>query len=121
MEKQMAWVHQTRNTTTTKKKGFAMSTLLPCTDKTETFFPEFGEVQEKTKEAKALCATCPMVLACLNQALKDNQQYGIWGGATVQERKRMRNHPSQKIDHLKSLERLGRSIAVAISQTKKPI
>jgi len=118
----MVWVLETTTTTTTKKKRITpMSKVLPCTDKTEMFFPEFGEVQEKIREAKALCATCPMVLACLNLALKDNQQYGIWGGATVQERKRMRNHPSQKIDHLKSLKRLGRSIEVAISQTKKPV
>ena len=98
-----------------------MSRVLPCTDKTEMFFPEFGEVAEKTREAKALCATCPMVLACLNQALKDNQQYGIWGGATVQERKRMRNHPSLKQDHLRSLVRLERSIEVAITKNQNAI
>lgn len=98
-----------------------MSKLLPCTDKTELFYPEFGEVAQKTREAKELCATCPKVLACLNTALQDNQQYGIWGGATVQERKKMRKHPQLKVDHLMGLERLERSIEIAISQNQKPV
>ena len=117
MEKPLVWVLETRTSATTKKKGLIMSTLLPCTDKTELFFPEFGEVQKKTMEAKALCATCPMVVACLNLALKDNQKYGVWGGATVQERAKMKRNPAFKNEHLMNLME---GVRNAISQNQKP-
>lgn len=40
----------------------------------------------RVKEAKLLCASCPVVRACLEFAWK-NEVTGIWGGMTDRERK----------------------------------
>jgi len=75
----------------------------PCNEKTEMFFPEDGDIMLKTRQAKALCATCPMVVACLEVALKEKQQFGIWGGATANERYAIKRRPRLKEVHLKNL------------------
>lgn len=36
--------------------------------------------------AKALCARCPVIDACLDHALKVKEPYGVWGGLTASER-----------------------------------
>jgi WhiB family redox-sensing transcriptional regulator len=53
----------------------------------EIFFPEGNTT---TKQAKAICKTCPVSLQCLEYALKRTEVYGIWGGTTATERQRMR-------------------------------
>lgn len=75
----------------------------PCNEKTETFFPEDGDIMKKTREAKALCAICPLVASCLEVALKEPQQFGIWGGATANERYAIKRRPHLKEVHLKNL------------------
>jgi len=40
-------------------------------------------------EALLLCRTCPVRLACLEHALSEGEHYGIWGGATPDERRRL--------------------------------
>lgn len=49
----------------------------------EAFFPEKGG---STRQAKAVCAACPVAAECLDYALATGQRFGIWGG--VSERKR---------------------------------
>lgn len=39
--------------------------------------------------AKALCKICPVQPQCLQYALETKQDWGIWGGTTVPERKRL--------------------------------
>jgi WhiB family redox-sensing transcriptional regulator len=39
-----------------------------------------------TAAAKAVCATCPVVDACLDHAIETNEHYGVWGGMTTRER-----------------------------------
>lgn len=39
--------------------------------------------------AKAICARCPVREACLRFALYTGQDYGIWGGLTEDERRRL--------------------------------
>lgn len=57
---------------------------------TETFF--FAEAERgkrrlaREQAAKAVCATCPVVQACLDHALKVREPYGVWGGTTPEER-----------------------------------
>lgn len=41
--------------------------------------------------AKAICAACPVLAACREWALDTRQPYGIWGGLTEQERRRVHN------------------------------
>ena len=36
--------------------------------------------------AKAICATCPVIKECREQALRLAEPYGIWGGLTEEER-----------------------------------
>ena len=51
------------------------------------FFPEQG------KNAAAplrICARCTVREACLDYALRYGERYGVWGGTTENERKRIR-------------------------------
>jgi hypothetical protein len=44
------------------------------------------------KEAKAICATCPYKMQCLEYALKDPSLQGIWGGTTERTRRTIRQN-----------------------------
>jgi WhiB family transcriptional regulator, redox-sensing transcriptional regulator len=50
------------------------------------FFP-----QTKDEEAKALaiCATCPVIEDCLDRALEMNERFGVWGGTTEKQRRKL--------------------------------
>lgn len=50
------------------------------------FHPERGE---STAAAKAVCARCPVRLECLDWALTHHEKFGIWGGFSDQERRRI--------------------------------
>lgn len=57
------------------------------------FFPvgAFGrEAAEHTEGAVAVCRACPVRQPCLEFALATNQEFGIWGGRTEEERRSMR-------------------------------
>lgn len=43
----------------------------------------------RAEEAKAVCARCPVRADCLAYALSTRQAYGVWGGATEDERRVM--------------------------------
>lgn len=49
------------------------------------FFSE--ESAKRIAQAKAICATCPMIQACLDHAIKSECEFGIFGGLTPAERK----------------------------------
>lgn len=51
------------------------------------FFTELGE---STREVKALCSRCPVRADCLDYALTNGERFGVWGGTSERERKRMR-------------------------------
>ena len=40
-----------------------------------------------TKIAKKICGECRVVDQCLQYALENRIEYGVWGGLTIQERK----------------------------------
>ena len=40
-----------------------------------------------TKIAKKICGTCPVVDQCLQYALENRIDYGVWGALTIQERR----------------------------------
>ena len=73
----------------------------PCKGKVPLFYPEIREGQgspslelrkelkDNEAEAKALCTGCPFQEPCLEHGIK-HETYGIWGGATPEERKEMR-------------------------------
>jgi WhiB family redox-sensing transcriptional regulator len=51
------------------------------------FFPERGA---STKEAKGVCTGCEVRMACLEYALRNGEKFGIWGGLSERERRRIR-------------------------------
>lgn len=53
----------------------------------EAFFPHKGT---HPKEAKKICADCPVRTLCLSEALCNNESDGVWGGLTEAERKRLK-------------------------------
>ena len=53
----------------------------------EAFFPEKGG---STREAKKICAGCEVRAECLEYALVRDERFGIWGGMSERERRRMR-------------------------------
>lgn len=52
----------------------------------DAFFPEKGG---SNRAAKALCASCEVRAQCLAFALAHDERYGIWGGKSERERRRM--------------------------------
>lgn len=52
----------------------------------EAFFPEKGG---STREAKRICTGCEVRDACLDYALKHQERFGIWGGLSERERRRL--------------------------------
>lgn len=55
----------------------------------ELFFPEKGG-PGSAREAKRICAGCPVKSECLADALSRDERNGIWGGLTRDERRRLR-------------------------------
>lgn len=51
------------------------------------FHPERGE---STTDAKTVCATCPVRVPCLTWALDNHEKFGIWGGTSERERRRIK-------------------------------
>ncbi len=51
------------------------------------FFPERGA---STKEAKEVCRACVVREDCLEYALDNGEKFGIWGGMSERERRRIR-------------------------------
>ena len=53
----------------------------------ESFFPEKGG---STREAKRICISCDVKDDCLEYALANDERFGIWGGLSERERRRMK-------------------------------
>jgi WhiB family redox-sensing transcriptional regulator len=69
-------------------EGFAWQDRALCaqTDP-EAFFPEKGG---STREAKKVCRTCEVRADCLEYALEHDERFGIWGGLSERERRRLK-------------------------------
>jgi WhiB family redox-sensing transcriptional regulator len=61
--------------------------LAECRGMTDLFYPEQFE---SAKQAKAVCAECPIVKQCLEYALDLGDMEGIWGGKSPKERAKLR-------------------------------
>lgn len=51
------------------------------------FFPERGS---STREAKEVCRGCVVRVDCLEFAIANGEKFGIWGGMSERERRRVR-------------------------------
>lgn len=55
----------------------------------EAFFPEKGG---STREAKKVCTRCDVRAECLEYALAHDERFGIWGGLSERERRKLKRH-----------------------------
>ncbi|WP_431802322.1 WhiB family transcriptional regulator [Microbacterium sp. bgisy203] len=53
----------------------------------EAFFPEKGG---STRDAKRICTTCDVRTECLEYALQNDERFGIWGGLSERERRKLK-------------------------------
>jgi WhiB family redox-sensing transcriptional regulator len=53
----------------------------------EAFFPEKGG---STREAKRVCLSCDVRGECLEYALLHDERFGIWGGLSERERRKLK-------------------------------
>jgi WhiB family redox-sensing transcriptional regulator len=55
------------------------------------FFPEVGGAASfSVNVAQRVCRSCPVRCDCLDDALARGERYGIWGGYTTDQRRRIR-------------------------------
>jgi WhiB family redox-sensing transcriptional regulator len=70
----------------THGEGWRQDALCAETDP-EAFFPDKGG---STREAKLVCRGCSVRGECLEYALANEERFGIWGGLSERERRRVR-------------------------------
>ena len=51
------------------------------------FFPERGA---STRKAKSICRACSVQEDCLEFAIENSEKFGIWGGLSERERRRIK-------------------------------
>jgi WhiB family redox-sensing transcriptional regulator len=71
----------------------------------EIFFPEAGRPAADGGEAKRICGACDVREACLNWALEKRIDFGIYGGTTGDERRRMRPRTRRRPEVMVTPER----------------
>ena len=57
----------------------------------EVWYPERGG---HSHDALATCARCPVRAECADHALTVGEEWGIWGGLTIAQRRRLRKEAS---------------------------
>lgn len=55
----------------------------------QVFFPERGDSGAVLDGARAVCATCPVTVHCLQAAFERRERFGVWGGKSWEQRDRM--------------------------------
>ncbi|MDR2748322.1 MAG: WhiB family transcriptional regulator [Bifidobacteriaceae bacterium] len=58
------------------------------------FFPEKGG---STKDAKKVCTNCVVKSECLAYAIENDVRFGIWGGKSERERRKIKNANKKSI------------------------
>jgi hypothetical protein len=54
--------------------------------------------------ARSFCMDCPVMKDCLVSALQNDERFGIWGGFTAEERKRMQEQVPNLLEVLSRLD-----------------
>lgn len=63
-----------------------------CEQLPEFFFPQrdaMNQIELEINVAKTVCAECPVKNLCLEYAVIAKEPYGIWGGTTPEERRKL--------------------------------
>jgi WhiB family redox-sensing transcriptional regulator len=55
----------------------------------EVFFPERGDSTLDTLAAKRICFGCEVRVECLQYAIDNDEQHGIWGGLNERSRSKL--------------------------------
>lgn len=55
----------------------------------------------RERAAKALCATCPVMIQCREHALRVREPFGVWGGLTESEREQALSRRNRDRDRVK--------------------
>jgi WhiB family redox-sensing transcriptional regulator len=50
--------------------------------------------EASTREAKRVCLSCDVRQECLEYALAHDERFGIWGGLSERERRRLKRRPA---------------------------
>ncbi|QWZ07861.1 WhiB family transcriptional regulator [Nocardioides panacis] len=69
-----------------------------CLDENpELFFPvgTTGPAVTQVDEAKQICSGCEVRAQCLEWALQENQDHGVWGGLSEDERRSLRRRTAR--------------------------
>lgn len=63
----------------------------------ELFFPvgNTGPAIAQIEEAKSICASCPVTATCLEWAIKNGQDFGVWGGKSEDERRSIKRRAAR--------------------------
>lgn len=63
----------------------------------ELFFPigNTGPAISQVAEAKMVCSTCQVVEVCLRWAMENNQDSGVWGGMSEEERRSLKRRAAR--------------------------
>ena len=69
-----------------------------CRDTGIDFFPETG-FNGKALPAMQLCETCPVKERCLEFAMNNNINWGIWGGKTAPNRRSLKRYRYARNGH----------------------
>lgn len=75
-----------------REMGWADEALCAETDP-EAFFPEKGG---SVRAAKQVCRGCDVRPECLRYALEHEERFGIWGGLSERERRRLKRQPMDR-------------------------
>lgn len=86
--------------------------LALCIDQPAGLF--FPESSQPNLEGKRICQMCPVRLECLEYAVTNHEEFGIWGGTVGKERGKIRKLLAEGVDianalHIIESKRQGRS------------
>lgn len=67
------------------------------TEDPELFFPigNTGPALAQIEQAKAVCQRCTVVDVCLKWAMSNNQDSGVWGGMSEDERRALKRRTAR--------------------------
>lgn len=74
--------------------------IVPCQNYPDLFFPEThdngGSKDYSPTAAKKLCRECPVLLECADYAIEAEEEYGVWGGMSANERRKLRARKTRR-------------------------
>jgi len=74
-----------------------------------TIWERFGDTSEYYNEARSICDRCPVRFECLEHAMETKERFGMWGGLTPIERRRIERNDRRARLKAKRLEELFRA------------